>query len=430
MTQNPIKLHIEKPIYGGSGLARHEGKAIFVPFTLPGESVEANITQDHGSYANADLVSILEPAPARTAPACPHYGDCGGCHYQHAAYPQQLEFKSQILRESLDRAHIANIPAIPALSAEPLAYRNRIRLHIDRATSQLAYKRRASNQNLIVTTCPIAAPALQSALHSIQSAAPNLRLGKHFTEIELFTNTAQDAILLSLFTSSAPKPAAHALESLWPQLQSLLPQLTGTALFSLDKPRQPGKLLAHHGQPSLTYTAAGRDYRVSAGGFFQVNRFLIDPLVEHVTDQPSGALAWDLYAGSGLFSAALASRFQQVIAVESAPASVHDLRHNLRGASSHIVASTTLEFLRRAAQHTRPDLVLVDPPRAGLGSQVTTLLAAVRPARITYVSCDPATLSRDLKSLLDSGYHLSSMLMADLFPQTFHMESVATLALK
>ncbi|HTW45351.1 MAG TPA: 23S rRNA (uracil(1939)-C(5))-methyltransferase RlmD [Acidobacteriaceae bacterium] len=425
-----MKLHIEKPIYGGYGLARHEGKAIFVPFTLPGETVEATITGDRGSYANAELVSVLDPSPHRTAPACPHYGDCGGCHYQHAAYAHQLEIKSQILRELLERARIADIPAITTLSADPLAYRNRIRLHIDPVTSQLAYKRRASNQDLIVSVCPIAAPVLQSALSAIQSSAAPWQLARHFTEIELFTNTAQDSILISFFTSAAPKTATHAFASLWPHLQSAIPQLTGAALFSIDKPRQPGKLLAHHGQSSITYTAAGRDYRVSAGSFFQVNRFLIDPLVKHVAQSASGSLAWDLYAGVGLFTVALAARFQQVVAVESAPSSLQDLRHNLRGTQSRVVASTTLDFLRRAAKETLPDLVVVDPPRTGLGKQVTTRLAAIRPAHITYVSCDPATLSRDLKSLLDSGYHLSSIRMVDLFPQTFHLESIATLALK
>jgi 23S rRNA (uracil1939-C5)-methyltransferase len=429
-----MKLHIEKLIYGGSGLARHDGKAIFVPFTLPGESVEANITDDRGSYANAELLSVLETSPERTAPLCPHFGNCGGCHYQHVAYPRQLEIKSQILRESLERARISDIPAISTLSAEPFGYRNRIRLHIDRDSSQLAYKRRASNQNLIVTTCPIAAPLLQSALQSLQSAASTLQLAKHFTEIELFTNAAQDSVLISLVTSGAPRPAIQAIQSLWPQLQSLVPQLIGSALFSVDKPRQPGTLLTQHGQPALTYTAAGRDYRVSFGAFFQVNRFLIDPLVNHVTENTAqaatGTTAWDLYAGVGLFSAALAPRFRQIIAVESAPGSVHDLRHNLRGTQSRVVASTTLDFLHRATKGSTPDLVVVDPPRAGLGSEVTNLLAAARPAHITYVSCDPATLSRDLKSLLDSGYHLSSMRMVDLFPQTFHLESVATLTLK
>jgi len=171
---------------------------------------------------------------------------------------------------------------------------------------------------------------------------------------------------------------------------------------------------------------------VSVGSFFQVNRFLIDPLVELVTNETSGNVAWDLYAGVGLFSTVLASRFDQIVAVEFSPNSVRDLRHNLHGKSPRVVASSTLEFLHRAhaSREKAPDLVIVDPPRAGLGKDVTTHLATIRPAHITYVSCDPATLSRDLKSLLDSGYHLSTLRMVDLFPQTFHLESVATLSLK
>ena len=427
-----MKLRIEKPIYGGAGLARHEGKAIFVPFTLPDELVEASIAQDHGSYAGAELENILEASPQRTQPTCPYFGECGGCHYQHASYQQQIEIKSQILRETLERAHLKEIPEITALHGEPFGYRNRIRLHIDRATSRLCYKRRASHQNLTVDACPIAAPVLEEALKTIQSAAPTCQLGKHFAEIELFTNAAQGSILLTLWASGALRPAAQELQSLWPQLRTRIAKFDGVTVFSAEQGKQQSKLIAQSGEQSLAYMVANRKYRVSVGSFFQVNRFLIDLLVEDVTNASSGRVAWDLYAGVGLFSAALASRFDQVLAVESVPHSVRDLRHNLQGKSHRVVASSTLEFLRRArtGKEATADFVVVDPPRAGLGKEVTTLLAAIRPTHITYVSCDPATLSRDLKSLLDSGYHLRTMRMVDLFPQTFNLESVATLSLQ
>lgn len=425
-----MKLRIEKPIYGGAGLARHEGKAIFVPFTLPGELVEARVTRDHGSYADAEFETVREASPHRTQPPCPYFGECGGCHYQHANYPYQLEIKLQILRETLGRAHLSDIPEIATLSAEPFGYRNRIRLHIDRATSSLSYKRRTSHQNLPVDACPIAAPVLESALKSIQSVAASWQLGKHFTEIELLTNSTQSSVLLSLWTAASPQSASQQLATLSPQFHAQIPKLTGAAIFSAEQRGHQSRLQAHSGNQSLIYPAAGHDYRVSLGSFFQVNRFLIDPLVEHVTGSSSDSLAWDLYAGVGLFSAALASRFEQIVAVESAPSALRDLRHNLHGRAHRIAASSTLEFLRRARKEPTPDFVIVDPPRAGLGKEVTTLLAAVRPAHITYVSCDPATLSRDLKSLLDSGYHLKSLRMVDLFPQTFHLESVATLSLK
>jgi 23S rRNA (uracil1939-C5)-methyltransferase len=419
-----MKLRIERPIYGGAGLARHEGKAIFIPFTLPGESVEAKITQDHGSYANAGLEKILEASPQRARPTCPYFGECGGCHYQHGNYREQVEIKSQILRETLERAHLSDIPEIVPLYAEPFGYRNRIRLHIDPVTARLGYKQRSSHHNLAVDECPIAAPALEHALKTLQSAAQELHLARHFTEIELFTNSAQDSMLAALW-SKAPQQ----LQLLWPELKARLPQITGAAVFSTERRGEPGRVIAQIGEPSLTYTTANHPYRVSVGSFFQVNRFLIDPLVELVADNRSGSLAWDLYAGVGLFSAALASRFDQVVAVESGPGSVRDLRHNIQGKQHRIVSSSTLDFLRRARKEPVPDFVLVDPPRTGLGKEVSTLLAATRPAHITYVSCDPATLSRDLKSLLDSGYHLTRMRMVDLFPQTFHLESVATLSL-
>lgn len=422
-----MKLRIEKQIYGGKGLAREQGKAIFVPFALAGELAEAEVAEDHGSYANAELQAIQETSPHRTEPPCPYFGECGGCHYQHAGYPHQIEIKLQILRESLERARLKEIPEITPLHAEPLGYRNRIRLHIDPATSQLCYKRRASHQNLPVNECPIAAPVLQDALKTMQDHAQEWQLGRTFAEVELFTNAAQDSMLLSIWTSGAPQTAVQQLDSLWPRLQSLLPNLRGAAVFSAEH----NKLLAQHGESSLTYAVARHDYRVSLGSFFQVNRFLLDPLVELVTGEHGGALAWDLYAGVGLFSAALATRFNQVVSVESAPSAIRDLRHNVPDGGHRVVAAPTLDFLRRQrpGKAPTPNLVVVDPPRAGLGKQVTALLTAIRAPRITYVSCDPATLSRDLKTLLDSGYHLGAMHMVDLFPQTFHLESVAMLSL-
>lgn len=427
-----MKLRIEKPIYGGAGLAREEGKAIFVPFALPGELVEARIVNDRGSYAEAQTENILEASPQRAQPPCPYFGECGGCHYQHAEYLQQVEMKLQILRESLERARLKDIPEIEAHYGEPLGYRNRIRLHIDQETSRLCYKRRGSHQNLAVEVCPIAAPVLGDALKAIQSTAQTLRLGGDFAEIELFTNAAQDSILVSLWAGCNGQSAAREMKRLWPELKSLMPKATGAAVFAAERGKMSGSLLAHIGDTTLNYTAAGNSYSVGAGSFFQVNRFLIDPLAARVIEGQAGNVAWDLYAGVGLFSVALAQSFGQIVAVESGAGSVRDLRRNLAGGQHRIVASSTLDFLRRvrARKDAPPDLVVVDPPRLGLGGEITKLLAEIRPAHITYVSCDPATLSRDLKSLLDSGYHLGTVRMVDLFPQTFHLESVATLLLK
>ena len=427
-----MNLTIEKAIYGGAGLARAEGKAIFVPFTLPGEIVEAKAVNDRGSYAEAELVQILEVSPERTAPACPHFAECGGCQYQHASYPQQLEMKRQILREALERAHLSHVPDIETLSSEPFRYRNRARFHIDRATSKLCYKKRASHSNLAVDVCPVLAPVLEDALKRWNASSNPWKLGKDFDEVEFFTNGDESALLVTLWTGSQTKAAQAALQRLWPEIKRGNSNAVGAAVYSTDGKNHASRLLASAGETSFLYEAGSRKYRVSAGSFFQVNRLLIDPLVALVTQDSAGVLAWDLYAGVGLFSRALADRFPKVVAVESAPNSVRDLRQNLTEPAHRIVASSTLEFLRhaRTGEKEKPDYVVVDPPRAGLGKDVTALLAEIRPPHITYVSCDPATLSRDLKSLLDSGYFLDRLHMVDMFPQTFHLESVAVLSLR
>jgi 23S rRNA (uracil1939-C5)-methyltransferase len=427
-----VRLRIEKAIYGGAGLARVDGKAIFVPFTLPGEMVDARITNDRGSYAEAELTEILEESHERTNPPCVYFGECGGCHYQHATYAQQLEMKRQILSESLERAHIETLPEIKVLSGDPLHYRNRVRFHIDRSTSAFCYKRRSSHANLPVNSCPIAATVLESTLRLLQENGRQWDLGKSFDEIEFFTNADETQILLSLWTGSNPKLAKSALEKLWPALTNLIPYISGAALFTAEDRGRQNRLIAALGDQTLNYNAAGRSYRVSMGSFFQVNRHLIDPLAQLVTSEAGGGLAYDLYAGVGLFAGALQSRFDRIVGVESAPSSVNDLRHNMSGSAHRTVDSSTLDFLRRstATGKERPDFIIVDPPRAGLGKEVTGLLGQLQAPHITYVSCDPATLSRDLKSLLDAGYFLKHLHMVDMFPQTFHIESVAQLALR
>ena len=425
-----MKLRIEKAIYGGAGLARDEGKAIFVPFVLPGEVVEARIIEDRGSYANAEPDKVLEASAERVAAPCPYFGECGGCHYQHASYAEQVKLKAGILRESLERAHLRDIPEISVLQGEPLGYRNRVRLHVDRASSKLCYRRRGSHAELAVEECPIAAPILQEALRAMLARTAEWRQGEWADEVELFTNAEQSEVLVTLWTRRGKGETDGCLERLWPKLRDAVPQVAGVAILSSDEGRKKrGGLLAKAGEQALTYRAAGNEYRVSLGSFFQVNRFLVDALVQRVTAGRSGVVAWDLYAGVGLFARALAGGFDKVVAVESAASSVADLRHNV-GAPHRVVAAGTLEFLRsaRAERQPKPDYVVVDPPRAGLGKEISGLLSQIGPKHITYVSCDPATLSRDLKSLLDSGYHLTDLTLVDLFPQTFHLESVAMLS--
>jgi 23S rRNA (uracil1939-C5)-methyltransferase len=426
-----MKLQIEKCIYGGAGLARVEGKAIFVPFTLPGETIEAHIVEDKRSFANAELDAVIEASRQRAKPPCQYFGECGGCQYQHATYSEQIALKRSILQETLERARLASLPEIVPVYAEPVGYRNRVRLHLQRQPFALCYKRRASHANLPVSHCPIAAPILEQAIDAVTRIGQEFDLAEDFEEIEFFTNEAQSELLVSLWARRQVNGLQHKLARFCEALHTEIVALTGAAVFFAEKATPSDKKVAEWGTQALTYHAAGYSYRVSIGAFFQVNRFLVDRLVELVVANLSGELAWDLYAGAGLFARALSGRFEEIVAVEAATYSTQDLREN--ATTCKPVQSGTLDFLRQRSRHqeaTSPDLVVVDPPRSGLGSDVTSILTKVRPQTIVYVSCDPATLSRDLHALVESGYQLRTMHMVDLFPQTFHLESVTVLSLR
>ncbi len=433
-----MKLRIEKAIYGGSGLARipqdegdHGGKAAFVPLTLPGELVEAHVEEDHRSYVTTALDAVIEPSMQRIAPGCPYFPVCGGCQYQHATYATQTAMKLAILRETLARAHVTFTDTIAVLAGEPWAYRNRVRLHVSGAPGfALCYREGGSHRDLPVEFCPIAALVLQQALRGTVEAAHALGIDAGmFTEVEFFTDADEHGLLISFFTAK-PEGATAVLPQICAEIAARVPALTGVALLAPADGRGRGQPVASWGIPSLLYPVGDFTYRVSAGSFFQVNRFLAPQLLELVTGGRSGALAWDLYAGVGLFAQALSRNFGQVIAVESAPSSSADLRHNLPGSAHRIVVADTLRFLETEARRkprARPDLIVLDPPRAGLGKRVCQALASIAAPEIAYVSCDPATLARDLGQLQRSGYRLAQLTLVDLFPQTFHLETVAVL---
>jgi 23S rRNA (uracil1939-C5)-methyltransferase len=423
--KQPIQLSIEKPVYGGDFLGHVEGKAVFVPLTLPGETVRANLTEEKRSFAKAEIDAVLTASSNRIEPNCPHFGACGGCHYQYADYPTQLALKHQILRETLTRANVPIPAEIGILTGEPWAYRNRIRLALTR-DGELAYRSRRSHDLIAIGECPIAAPILlRTATQVAEFLAKNPPI-THVSELELFTNQDESELLLTLFAETIP--ANDTYKWLTALQASLPPQTSGIRLQLNDGGLNP-QILAAIGQPSLTYTAAGFSYRVDHGAFFQVNRHLIDDFVSLVIADHSGSLAWDLYAGVGLFARQLAANFAQVIAVESAPASGAALQHNLNGAKAQPITSTTLDFLRRNRElrEPRPDLIVLDPPRTGLGDQVTTLLNAIHAPAMVYVSCDPATLARDLRQLTQERYTIDSISLVDMFPQTFHLETVVFL---
>ncbi len=436
-------LSIEKAVYGGDGLAhRASGEVVLLPFVLPGELVRADhsrpsLTQP-GVVAASSGVEVLQPSPERVAPACVHFGVCGGCQYQMASYPAQLAMKAEILRETLTRAGVAEQPPIQQVpSPHPYGYRNRIRTRLRRVEGELrlGYSVRGTNSFLPVTMCPIAAPILpraaQALLHAAETSRDATRVLEVAEEVEFFCAGDEAQVQVTLLCSGTTKVEGSSFARAMEAMLAGCPELTGAGLMRVD-PRSGRTLesLASWGSAGLRYQVGDETYWSTRGGFFQVNRFLLPALVERVCAGRAGSLAWDLFAGVGLFSRVLARNFGAVTAVEANPTAAADLSRALAkaGPRHRTVQTTTLEFLRRAiVERERPELIVLDPPRAGAGEEACRLLARLAPAEIVYLSCDPTTLARDLAVLTAAGYKLSELHGIDLFPQTYHLETLAVL---
>jgi 23S rRNA (uracil1939-C5)-methyltransferase len=373
---NQETLMIEKLVYGGEGLARLDGKVVLIPFVLPGEVVLAEVDRAKNDLWRGRAIEILQPSPERISPGCPYFLRCGGCQYQHMNYPFQLEQKRAILREALQRVgKIEFAGEIGIVAGEPWQYRNRVQLHLE--DGKVGYFGLGSHELCAIDHCPIASPKLNDTIGRIQAQAS--------TALELFTNETEVQVNV---VDRVPRQA-----------------LTALAALGVTTPVEYG------------------GFQVSRNSFFQVNRFLVDRLVECAMGDAKGSWAVDLYAGVGLFSVKLAGRFEKVTAVESSSSGLRDLQHNFTGVAVNANVEDYLAGLRET-----PDFILADPPRAGLGKPVVKELARIRAPRMTIVSCDPATLARDLRGLIAEGYRMEKITLVDLFPQTFHLETVVELS--
>ena len=435
-----MELQIEKLVYGGDGLARlpaderGRGKAVFLPFVVPGERVEATVTQSRSGFSRAQLNKLLEASTDRVAPDCPYFGRCGGCQYQHIDYAAQVRFKAEILRETLRRtAKLELDREIQLHPSEPWHYRNRTRVHVKHeAAFALGYFRGNSHELLAVESCPISSPLINQAIAAVWELGRAGSAPAALHGLQFFANHDDSKMLVELYVR--PQTERRDAEPFAKALMTTLSAIEGVAIFAVspvdDETRQMAPLSAVHneeplaiGQNYLTYHAAGHDYRVSAGSFFQTNRSLVDELVKIATGSAKGKAALDLYAGVGLFTMALAQTFDEVIAVEASPRGVADLKHNAQR-NVRPWRATTEEFLEKRGAALDAEFVLLDPPRAGLGDKATAALCRTPARQVTLVSCDPSTLSRDLKLLLESGFKVEQAHLFDLFPQTAHMETV------
>jgi 23S rRNA (uracil1939-C5)-methyltransferase len=446
-----LLLTIEKLIYGGDGLARlpdtespsekHErGKAVFVPFVLEGEKIEARLTEQKPGFARATADRIVEPSPNRVQPGCPYFTRCGGCHYQHASYDHQLQIKEAILRETLRRTAKLELDSpIRIHPSPPWNYRNRSRLQIrTQPEFVLGYFKQASHEVLPVEECPISSPLINRGIAALWQLGRAGKVPEGVDEIEFFANADDSKLLVELGCSEAARRAA--IRAFAEEFKEATSDIAGVVAFREKKQgHRTAEKLLDVGEQFITYQTHQGALRVSAGSFFQANRHLIDELVSIVTDGRSGQLALDLYAGVGLFSTALACDFRHIVSVELSQTSTGDLSYNLPP-NGEAAQARTEEYLTRLENtersgkgtvlpHTlhKPDLMVVDPPRNGLGESVARRLGKVGARQIIYVSCDPATLARDVKLLLTAGYHVAQAHLVYMFPQTYHIESAFVL---
>ena len=396
---NKLDVTIEKLIYGGDGLARLNGQVVLAPFVLPGEHATVETLERKPGLLRSRIVSLHSSAPERVDPRCPYFTRCGGCHYQHAAYDAQLVFKRDILAETLRRVGKIEPPAdIRMVAADPWQYRNRAQFHIENGA--IGYLEARSNRLCAIDHCPISSPRINQVIAVLRQMLRDARWPRFVHALEIFTN--EDHVQLNVLESERP---------------------VAQRFFDWCAEAIPGFVPG-----ALEYEVAGASYRVSGGSFFQVNRFLVDRMIPEALGDAQGSAALDLFSGVGLFTLPLARRFAKVTAVESGSGALRDLQWNADRAAVAIDPQqrSVDEFL--SGLTAAPDFVLADPPRSGLGKFAVRELVRLGAPLLTIIACDPATLARDLAALISGGYKLDALTVIDLFPQTYHIETIARLS--
>lgn len=406
----PFELELTAMAHGGSAIGRHEGRAIFVPYALPGERITARIVQDKGRFAYAEGLTLLEPAESRIYPRCPHFGPkrCGGCHWQHMDYTAQLAFKRQIVIDQLTRIGKIETPLVHPTLASPQEweYRSHITLHVS-PDGRLGFVGTDDQTILPIDECHIMRPELLDLFESFQ--------------IDLETNPNLDRVRFQV--GSDPEDRLIALSTRDDELPFIELEVPASVSF-LSADEFPEALI---GVGNVHCTVHQKTFRVTAGSFFQVNLPQAAALVELALarlDLKGHERVLDLYSGVGLFTAFLAERASLVTAVESFEPAVDDADHNLTPYDNVDLVEGPVEEVLESLDE-RFDAAIVDPPRSGMEGVALDGLVACAPSRIVYVSCDPATLARDAKRLSGHGYNLIEVQPVDMFPQTYHIESVA-----
>ena len=385
--EQSFEVEVERILPGGMGLAHAGGKTVFVSLAAPGDRVRVRIEREQGNVLFASIEEIIAPSPFRVEPPCPYFGRCGGCDFQQLTYQAQLAAKAEMVRDCLHR--IARLESVPDFVVTPSPdnwrYRMRATWQIDREQQALGYYERGSRRVCDVVDCAVLRPAMQEKLEEVRA-----------TEWTQFPEGLKHLDVVEGENGVSFAPAFDGFHT-----------------------------------SELSLTVRGEVYQYNAETFFQINPSLLGPLIDFALADAVGESVLDLYCGVGLFTLPLARRFKSVVAVEANPPAARFARRNLQRAglpNARVIAATVTDWFRSTRAQDGPfDFILLDPPRAGAESAVIKGILDRRPAAISYVSCDPATLARDLKKLIAGGYLIDSIAAFDLFPQTHHVETVVRL---
>ncbi|HVS81456.1 MAG TPA: class I SAM-dependent RNA methyltransferase [Pyrinomonadaceae bacterium] len=441
-----MEVTIERILPGGLGLAHADGRTVMVALAAPGDRLRVRIDREKGNVAFASIDEVIEPSPVRVEPPCQYFGRCGGCDFQQLSYEAQLAAKVEIIKDCLHRiGRIENIPDFQITPApNPWQYRTRAQWQYDSIRKRLGYFESGSRRVCDVAECAVLAPELQQTLESLREQMEDGSL----------PDDARD------FRAVAGDDGA----SLVPDLVNSETVTQGSEGRGTSPTVREGSDLRMQSEPvrDITRTIHGERYRFNAESFFQANNDLLPQLIDGAMSEVSGGTAVELYCGVGLFTVPLARRFARVVGIESDAAATRFARANLASANlenAQVInqdvgawlkenvecddLSSLSEKRRRAGSPARqprggavvaalqnpPDYLLLDPPRTGAESRVIAGILNLKPKCISYVSCDPATLARDLRKLIAGGYTLDFIGAFDMFPQTHHVETVAQLLL-
>jgi len=411
MTTDLLTVKLEKLTYGGDALGRVPdplmgtgGRVVFVPFALPGETVRIRVIDQKRGHMRGELVEVLDPSAERITPKCIHFGVCGGCHYQHLSYTAQLQVKTDILRDQLTRIGKIQDPPVQPMVASPQEwnYRNHVQFHLS-AAGELGYIRANGRDMFPISECHLPEATLNKLWPSLEFD-PGLGLQRISLRLGM-----EDETMLVL-ESDATEPPELELEA----------NLSVVHLAGED-------VVVMAGDDHLTISVKEQAFRVSAASFFQVNTLMAGRMVQHLLDHlavsPATTLL-DVYCGVGLFSAFFAGRVGRLIGIEASASACEDFAANLDEFENVELYEAPAETVLPGLD-VRPDIAIVDPPRAGLDKLALDALMALRPGRLAYVSCDPSTLARDAARLIVGGYRLVQVTPFDLFPQTSSIESIS-----